>query len=205
MKLKDYPKITIIMRGYTYEEAEAILLATAGIEDHFAVEVTLNTPNALEHIRKLNENFGSKIKIGAGTVRTLADVEVAIAAGAQFLLGPHSFSPEMFELAKRKEVLTVPSAMTPTEINEMFAAGADIVKIFPARSVRPSFFNDVQAPLGKLPLMGVGGVNSENAKEFFDQGAKYVGIGSGMFQATDIKNLNVKNLSTSLQQLLTVV
>ncbi|MBE9387821.1 bifunctional 4-hydroxy-2-oxoglutarate aldolase/2-dehydro-3-deoxy-phosphogluconate aldolase [Vagococcus salmoninarum] len=205
MKLADYPKYTIIMRGYSYAEAEAILLATAGIEQEFAVEVTLNTPNALEHISKLNETFGSKIQIGAGTVRTLADVKEAITAGAKFLLGPHGFTTEMFQFAKSKGVLTVPSAMTPTEINEMFAAGADIVKIFPASVVTPTFFKDVQAPLGKLPLMAVGGITLENASTFFAKGAGYLGIGSGMFQVEDLKTLNVKNLTASLQQLLTVV
>ncbi|MGO2084035.1 bifunctional 4-hydroxy-2-oxoglutarate aldolase/2-dehydro-3-deoxy-phosphogluconate aldolase [Vagococcus sp.] len=205
MKLEDYPKFTIIMRGYTYEQAEAILLAMEGMEDKFAVEMTLNTPNAIEHIEKLNNKFGKRIYIGAGTVRTLKDAEEAIKAGAKFLLGPHVFTASMLELAKRKGVISVPAAMTPSEVNEMFSLGADIVKIFPASVVTPRFFKDIQAPLGQLPLMGVGGISSLNSQEFFANGASYLGMGSGIFNVEDIQNLEIKNLKQSLQNVLAAV
>ena len=87
----------------------------------------------------------------------------------------------------------------------MFKNGADIVKIFPAAVVSPRFFKDIQAPLGKLPLMGVGGVSADNAKDFFDNQATYLGLGSGMFNEEDIKTLNVSNLAKSLQSLLEIV
>lgn len=201
MQRSDYPKFTIIMRGYTYPQAEAILLAMKGYEDQFAVEMTLNTPDALSHIRKLKERFGETIHIGAGTVRTYAEAEAAIAAGAVFLLGPHTFTKEMLALSKEAGVLAVPAAMTPSEIHEMFAQGADIVKVFPAAVVTPRFFKDVQAPLGKLPLMGVGGVSVENAAEFLENGASYLGFGSGLFHKQDIETLNVAQLAASLRQL----
>ena len=44
MKIEDYPKFTIIMRGYSFEEDRAILSAMKGLENQFAVEVTMNTP-----------------------------------------------------------------------------------------------------------------------------------------------------------------
>ena len=82
----------------------------------------------------------------------------------------------------------------------MFAQGADIVKVFPAAVVTPRFFKDIQAPLGKLPLMGVGGISKENAKNFFENGASYLGLGSGMFNKQDIEELNVKNLAQSMKE-----
>lgn len=202
MKLENYPKYTIIMRGYSYAQSEAILLALEHMEHEFAVEVTLNTPDALLQIEKLANKFGDKISIGAGTVRNLTDVQKSIEAGATFLLGPHAFTLEMFKLAKKNKILCIPSAMTPTEIDNMFDAGADIVKVFPAGILSPKFFNDVQAPLGKLPLMAVGGITTDNALSFLNQGATYLGLGSGMFNPVDIETLNVANLSVTLKEFL---
>lgn len=205
MRLEEYPKLTIIMRGYSFNQSEAILKAMEGFEKDYAVEMTLNTENALENIKKLTEEFGDKINIGAGTVRTLTDAKAAYEAGAKFLLGPHVFTKEMLAFANEKNILAIPAAMTPSEVDQMFKNGADIVKIFPAAVVSPRFFKDIQAPLGKLPLMGVGGVSADNAKDFFDNQATYLGLGSGMFNEEDIKTLNVPNLAKSLQSLLEIV
>lgn len=205
MRLEEYPKLTIIMRGYSFNQSEAILKAMEGFEKDYAVEMTLNTENALENIKKLTEKFGDKINIGAGTVRTLTDAKAAYEAGAKFLLGPHVFTKEMLAFANEKNILAIPAAMTPSEVDQMFKNGADIVKIFPAAVVSPRFFKDIQAPLGKLPLMGVGGVSADNAKDFFDNQATYLGLGSGMFNEEDIKTLNVSNLAKSLQSLLEIV
>lgn len=205
MKVEEYHRFTIIMRGYTYEQSEAILKAMKGFENDFVVEITLNTENALQHIEKLNCQFGNEILIGAGTVRTLDDAKHAISAGAKFLLGPHMFSKEMINLARDNNVVSVPAAMTPSEVNEMLSYGADIVKIFPASVLGPRFFTDIQAPLGKIKLMAVGGVSPKNAKDFLESGSQYLGFGSGIFNKEDVKNLDVKNLSNSLKNLLAYV
>lgn len=199
MNAADYPALTIIMRGYTYPQAAAILQAMTGLEDRFAVEMTLNTKDALEHIQKLTKTYGAKIKIGAGTVRSLQDAQQAYQAGAQFLLGPHKFTQEMLDFAKEKQIVSVPAAMTPSEVASMFNGGADIVKVFPAAVVTPRFFKDIQAPLGKLPLMAVGGISRENAREYLACGASFLGIGSGMFRKEDIEALAVDKLSASLK------
>lgn len=205
MKIVDYPRFTIIMRGYTFQQADAILRAMEGLEKNFAVEMTLNTPNALQQIQQLTEKYGTSIYIGAGTVRSIKDVKEAIHAGAQFLLGPHIFTQEMLDYAKKHQVLSVPAAMTPSEINEMFNRGADIVKVFPASVVTPRFFKDVQAPMGKLPLMGVGGISIENAQRFLSNGASYLGLGSGMFNKIDLDNLASENLAKSMRKLISSV
>ena len=202
MKLADYPRFTVIMRGYTFDQADAILQAMQEFDHQFAVEMTMNTEGAIDHIRELNKRYGDTTYIGAGTVRTLEQAKACYEAGAKFLLGPHMFTEEMLAYANEKGVLAVPAAMTPSEVNQMFAQGADIVKVFPAAVVTPRFFKDIQAPLGKLPLMGVGGISKENAKEFFENGASYLGLGSGMFNKQDIEELNVKNLAQSMKELL---
>ncbi|HBK7126715.1 TPA: bifunctional 4-hydroxy-2-oxoglutarate aldolase/2-dehydro-3-deoxy-phosphogluconate aldolase, partial [Enterococcus faecium] len=162
MRLADYPKLTVIMRGYTFDQADAILQAMQEFDHQFAVEMTMNTKGALENIHELNQRYGDTTYIGAGTVRTLEQAQACYEAGAKFLLGPHMFTKEMLSYANKKGLLAVPAAMTPSEVDRMFKEGADIVKVFPAAVVTPRFFKDIQAPLGKLPLMGVGGISKEN-------------------------------------------
>ena len=73
MELSEYPTFTVIMRGYTPEQADAIMQAMAGFENQFGVEVTMNTPHALDIIEEGNAQYGDRIKIGAGTVTTLTE------------------------------------------------------------------------------------------------------------------------------------
>lgn len=201
MKLENYPVFTIIMRGYTQEEASAVMKALKGYQKYFAIEVTLNTENALEIIKYLKEKYDS-FYIGAGTVRTVEDIKSVLKVGGKFILGPHTFSTEMVNLAKDNGLLTIPSAMTPSEVNNMIARGCDIVKVFPAAVVTPRFFKDIQAPLGQLPLMAVGGVDIENAKDFLTNGASFLGIGSGLFNKEDVKNCDVAGLRKSVEEFL---
>ena len=199
MELSEYPTFTVIMRGYTPEQADAIMQAMAGFENQFGVEVTMNTPHALDIIENGNAEYGDRIHIGAGTVTTLDEAKAAIAEGAKFMLSPIEFTDDIFAYAKAHDVITVPAAMTPTEVHDMFEKGADIVKIFPATTVGSDFFKAIQAPLGKLPLMAVGGVSLANAKDLLTHGTSYLGIGSKMFNAEDLANRNVDGLATSMQ------
>ena len=106
--------------------------------------------------------------IGAGTVLTFSQADQAIAGGAKFLLGPKIFNTN-FSLAKERGVVTVPSAFTPSEIQVMFDEGADIVKVFPAVTVGPTYFKQLAGPFGIRPLMAVGGVTIDNIAAFKKQ------------------------------------
>lgn len=139
MELSEYPTFTVIMRGYTPDQADAIMQAMAGFEDQFGVEVTMNTPHALDIIENGNAQYGDKLKIGAGTVLTLDEAKDAIGKGAKFILSPIEFTDDIFAYAKAHKVITVPAAMSPTEVHTMFDKGADIVKIFPAITVGSGF------------------------------------------------------------------
>lgn len=188
MKLEDYPKVTVILRGYTYEEAITVIECLSHYSLKFAVEVTTNNSDYLKIIKQGKERFGDKIHIGVGTVLSETQAQEAIKAGAEFMLGPCMFSKEIMRLAKLHGVLTVPGAMTPSEVKQMQNLEADIIKIFPAQTVKANYFGYIQAPLGEIPLMAVGGVNKGNAKEYLASGATYVGIGSSMFPKELVKS-----------------
>ena len=194
-----FPKVTVILRGYTYEQCRCVVEQLVGTKLN-AVEVAFNTPGAAGIIERLNEEFGSEVKIGAGTVTTEERAVAAVKAGAHFMLSPINFSDRIFEIAKDAGVVTVPAAFSPSEIVEMFDKGADIVKVFPAGILGPKYFSDVQAPLDYLPLMAVGGVNGGNVQDFFDAGCSYAGIGSGIFDKQDIREMNSSALADQITE-----
>lgn len=198
--MKDLSKVTVILRGYTYEETKTVMEAL--IQSNIrAVEITLNTEGALETIEKISKEYGEKVNIGAGTIKNLEDAKKAIKAGAKFILTPIVVGKEVIDECKNNGVKSIIGTMSPTEVWWCYENGADIVKIFPAKACGPSYIKDIKAPLGNIPIMAVGGVSKENAKEFLSNGADYLGIGSGLFNKEDIENNNISGLVKSLKEL----
>lgn len=205
MKKEEYPIYTIIMRHYSLEQATTLTKVMEEFKDYFCVEVTLNTDDAFEIIHQLNEKFGESVKIGAGTVRNMDDLEKSVSAGARFVLGPHMFTKEMLEYCQENNIVSVPAGMTPSEISFLVENGADIVKVFPAAVVQPRFFKDVQGPLGELSLMAVGGVSPSNAEEFLSNGAKYLGFGSNLFTKEILEQLDEAKIKEVYQNLVNLL
>ncbi|OLS06266.1 2-dehydro-3-deoxyphosphogluconate aldolase [Lacticaseibacillus casei] len=205
MNIDNYPKVTTIMRGYTYEEAMAVIKVLSSFNHQVGVEVTTNNPDYLKIIHDGNEKYGDEVDIGVGTVLNAGQASSAIASGAKFMLGPAVFTPDIFKIARDAKVVKVPAAMTPSEVVKMLDLGANIVKLFPASTLGPSFFKAIQGPLGKQRLMAVGGINVKNAKEFFENGASYLGVGSSMFNHKDVENNNVEGLKKSVKAFLETV
>lgn len=197
-KSADFPKVTVILRGYTYEQCRCVVQQLVGTK-LAAVEVAMNTPGAAETIGKLVKEFGDEVRVGAGTVINPERAHAAAEAGARFMLSPICFTQEIFDIAREAGAVTVPAAFSPTEIHTMFEMGADIVKVFPAARLGAKYLSDVQAPLDWMPLMVVGGVNAGNVQEFFDAGATYAGIGSGIFNKDDIRDMNADALASQVR------
>lgn len=164
-----------------------------------SVEITMNTEGALSMIREAVERFGDSLSIGAGTVLTMEQLHDVVSAGADFVLSPVMFTREMLGYCRERKVIAVPAAFTPSEIYTQLTWGADIVKVFPAVTVGPSYFRQLAGPLGPLPLMAVGGVNAENAQEFIKCGCPYLGIGSGMFRRADVSRGEAKRLRADVE------
>jgi 2-dehydro-3-deoxyphosphogluconate aldolase/(4S)-4-hydroxy-2-oxoglutarate aldolase len=180
LSLTKFPKVTVILRGYNYEQVRCVVKSMVGTKLG-AVEVAMNTPGAAQTIEKVANEFCDDVLVGAGTVISAARAYAAVEMGARFALSPICFTEEIFSICKANGLLTVPSAFSPSEVWNMFEMGADIVKIFPAGTLGPKYVKDIQAPLNSMPIMVVGGVNGNNCQEFFDEGASFAGIGSGIF------------------------
>lgn len=174
-------KIVAILRGCVPARIPAVAaaLCAGGVR---LLEITLNSPGALEAIREVADTMGERLLVGAGTVLTAAEAEAAIGAGARFILSP-SLDIDTIRVTKQLGAVSIPGAFTATEILTAYRNGADIVKIFPA-SVGASYFRDLRGPLPQIPLMPTGGVNLENIREFRAAGAVAYGIGSALVPAS---------------------
>jgi len=143
------------------------------------IEVTFTVPGALELIKTLAQKIGKDALLGAGTVLAPQTATDAIEAGAKFIVSP-STSLAVMEAARRKGVPVFPGALTPTEVVTAWQAGADIVKIFPANVMGPSYLKDLHGPLPQVKFMPTGGVNLDTAMDFLNCGAAALGVGGDL-------------------------
>lgn len=142
-----------------------------------ALEVTVNTPGALDAISAASKKFGDEILIGAGTVLDAETALTVLHAGAEFIVSP-VFRRDVVKLANRYGKVVIPSGLTPTEILDAWESGADLIKLFPADMGGPAYLKSVKAPLNQVPIVAVGGVRHDNAADFIRAGAVALGIGS---------------------------
>ncbi|GHH63515.1 2-dehydro-3-deoxy-6-phosphogalactonate aldolase [Streptosporangium violaceochromogenes] len=175
------PEFVVIYRGFTPDEVCAATehLLDAGFT---AFEVTMNSPRPVEAVGRLAERFGARALIGSGTVRTVRQVDAVADAGARLVISPTT-DPDVIAATKSRGLLSVPGAMTPTEIDRAWNAGADVVKLFPLGALGISYLRQVREPLGEIPLLVSGAVTAELARECFAAGCVSVGVGLGLFDA----------------------
>lgn len=177
-------KIVVIVRGVYGEDclklAEA--LCEGGIElmevtfDQSSVE---NQQKTVDTIRLINEKLAGKMVMGAGTVTTLEMLDAAYKAGAKFIVSP-DMNPEVIAKTAELGLVSMPGAMTPTEILAAYRAGADFVKIFPVSNLGASYVKAVRGPLNQIRLLAVGGVNEKNVADFMKAGAVGAGVGGNL-------------------------
>ena len=170
-------KIVAIIRGA--EPGDVIKIINALYDGGIRVlEITMNSPDALSVIEKINKEAGNKLLIGAGTVLDAKTAKDAIAAGAKFIISP-SFDPDTIDTTKKCGAVSIPGAFTATEILAAYKAGGDIIKIFPA-SVGVQYIKDIRGPLPHIRLMPTGGIHLENIAAYFNAGVVAAGIGSAL-------------------------
>lgn len=149
------------------------------------IEITMDSPKALEMIALAKETYPDDMLIGAGTVLDEQTARSVILAGAEFVLSP-TLSTKVIEVCNTYGKLAIPGVFTPTEALTATQAGAQIVKVFPVSSVGPNYIKDLRGPLSQIRLMPVGGVDEKNAKAYLESGAFVVGVGSCLVSRKDV-------------------
>jgi 2-dehydro-3-deoxyphosphogluconate aldolase/(4S)-4-hydroxy-2-oxoglutarate aldolase len=143
------------------------------------VEITMDTPNAVEVIETMKSHVPPNALLGAGTVTDVKRAETALAAGASFLVTPN-VNLEVIRMALENDVPILPGAMSPTEIWTASSAGAEYIKIFPASSVGPRHFRELRGPFSDIKFVASGGINMENARDFMLSGSDALGVGGSI-------------------------
>ena len=160
-------------------------LARGGVR---ALEVTMTVPGAIDLIAQIAPTLPPDFLFGAGTVLDAETAHRAARAGAQFIVSP-VLRPDVIKAAHEDGIPVLPGCFTPTEILTAWELGADIVKVFPATSVGPSYFKDVRGPLPQVKMMPTGGVSIDNVGDWLKAGAVAVGVGSALL---DMKAIAAK-------------
>jgi 2-dehydro-3-deoxyphosphogluconate aldolase / (4S)-4-hydroxy-2-oxoglutarate aldolase len=176
-------------------------LADGGVT---VVEITMSVPNALDVVREVRQAFGDRLLLGAGTVLDPETARTAMLAGAEFIVAP-ALNLDVIRLCRRYDKLVIPGAFTPTEILTAWEAGADIVKVFPADVVGPTYFKALRGPLPQIRLMPTGGVDLTTAADFLYAGACCLGIGGHLVDPKAVAERNFDRIRNLARQYVTIV
>lgn len=206
-------KIIAIIRGIPVTDIRNTVeaLMKGGIN---LVEVTFDhtseegRENTIQCFDALTKAYGDQLFIGAGTVLTPEEVVISSTHGAKFIISPNT-DVEVIKRTKALGLVSIPGALTPSEVLVAKEAGADIFKLFPAGDLGISYIKSIKAPLAHVMIAVVGGVNEDSIGEFVRAGAEAVGIGSNLvdgrvvarreyYKITEKAKILVSNLEKAL-------
>ena len=184
IKALDEHKLVLILRGIPDEKLIPVVQALYDGGIRF-VEITYRPDGAVsdEHtaanIKRLAEHFAGKMYIGAGTVLKPELVQLTREAGGQFIVSPDA-DPAVIRETVRCGLMSIPGALTPTEIKAAHDNGADFVKLFPAKIMGTEYVKQIVAPLPHIKLLAVGGIDESNIGEYLKAGCRGFALGAGI-------------------------
>lgn len=168
-----------ILRGISSDTIKP-LTETVISSGLYAIEITMNTPDAAGLIRQMVKTANGRIAVGAGTVLSLEDLHSALDAGATFIVMP-TLIPNIMGYCVKNSIPIFPGALTPQEIYNAWNAGAAMVKVFPAKFFGPSYIKEIKGPFQDIELLACGGITSDTIGQFFSSGADAVAFGGSIF------------------------
>ena len=180
-------RIIAIIRGVSskdiLETAKALIAGGVRLmEITFDHTSEAGMQNTLDCFDILTKELGGEILMGAGTVLTPEEVELACEHGAKYIISPNT-DEAVIRRTKELGLVSMPGALTPTEVVLAKNYGADIVKLFPAGDLGIGYIKSVKAPLAHISVSAVGGVNENNIGDFAKAGVDGFGIGSNLVSA----------------------
>lgn len=177
-------RLLVVLRGIPSDSLCDVLdaLYDGGIR---LAEITFDTAGntsdkeTAEMIARAAKHAEGKIVIGAGTVTQTEQLKLAYYSGAKFIVSPNT-DTHIIEQTKLLDLVSIPGAMTPSEIFSAINAGADYVKLFPIYNLGPQFVKYVLSPLNNAKLLAVAGSNLDNIPEYLEAGCAGFGIGTNI-------------------------
>ncbi len=193
-----------VLRAKSAEEAIALANAieAGGIS---VLEVTMTVPGAIEVIRRLVNEAGDRVLIGAGTVLDPETARACMLAGAEFIVSP-ALNVETIRMCRRYNVAVMPGALTPTEVVAAWEAGADVVKVFPCNAMGGAgYLKTLKGPLPEIELIPTGGVTLTTAHEFLQAGAFAIGVGGDLVDNKAIRDGRPEIVTENAKKYLEIV
>ena len=192
-------KVIVIVRGVEKEKlipmCQAIYYGGLRlIECTYDANGKISDEEIAGNIKMLADHFEGKMLVGAGTVLAEKQVELTKKAGGKFIISPDT-NPDIIKKTKEEKLVSIPGALTPSEITLANRSGADFVKIFPMDMMGVKYIKDLKAPLSHVKMLAVGGVTSDNMKDYLDAGASGIGIGSGVVNKKLISENNFEEIT----------
>lgn len=184
IKSVEKEKLIAIVRGVGADQCRKVAQALyeGGVRlmeityDQRAPETWAATAGA---IGALAQEYAGRMFVGAGTVTCTELVELTHTHGGGFIISP-DVNTDVIRRTRELGMVSMPGALTPTEIMTAHNAGADFVKLFPAGELGPGYIKAVRAPISHVKLMAVGGINEGNAAAFLKAGAVGLGVGGNL-------------------------
>lgn len=202
-------KLIAIVRGIESEKCIKVAQALyeGGIRlmevtyDQKAPDSWKSTAQAIGDIAK---QFEGRLLVGAGTVTTPELVELTHSVGGRFIISPDT-NVDVIRRTRELDLVSMPGALTPSEILTAHRAGADIVKLFPAADLGPGYLKAVRAPISHVKMMAVGGINETNLGQFLAAGAIGAGIGGNLANRTWIEEGQFDKITQTARALVAAV
>ena len=177
-------KLIAIIRGVPGEKllplAEALYEGGVRLlEVTYSANGSVSDEDTAASVAELVKHFEGRMLIGSGTVLTREQVRLTKAAGGCFIISPNA-DREVIAETVALGMVSIPGALTPTEIVDAHKSGADFVKLFPITNLGSSYVKAVKAPLSHIKLLAVGGIDENNMTEYLDAGVCGFGVGSNI-------------------------
>lgn len=195
-------RLVAILRGVPMEQVEGVVdaLLRGGVRVlEFTYDQGGDPEKTAQKIRYTAERFGGDVVVGCGTALTVSEVELAQQAGASLVVSPDT-NVQVIRRTRELNMVSMPGALTPTEIVTAWNAGADIVKLFPAGELGLGYIKAVRAPLRHIPMSAVGGVKPENVAEFLNAGVCGFGVGGQLVLPDAVKRGDYEALAARAAQ-----
>ncbi len=166
-------------------------------------EVTFRTAAAAESIKIMTTEYPDML-VGAGTVLTTAQVDLAVESGAKFIVSP-GFDPEIVDYCLSKDIPVFPGCVTPSEVAQAVKRGLKVVKFFPAGQFGGvATIKALAAPYVGLKFMPTGGVNAKNLEEYLNCSSIIACGGSWMVKGDMIKAGEFDKIETMTKEAVTL-
>ena len=192
--VKEYleKKVIVVCRGIVEEEIVNVAQAMYDGGIRF-MEVPFNQADpesfaaTARKIKAVREALDGKMHVGAGTVITMEQFEIAKEAGAEIIVSP-TLEEDIIVATKEAGLISMPGCATPSEMTKAYKLGADLIKLFPASTLSLKTIKEIRVPLNHLPLVCFGGVTIENITEVLATGVVGVGMATAILNKEALAN-----------------